>query len=123
LSFFQVNKNLNKKNKFSDKKDNYEKLKTMAKLTNKLLEDVLKIDFYCKNETTITAKNIKIDSPKNERNDMLEYYAIKDGQILKEEKMSKANPHFLEYMFNDFNLTEHLEKKYPGNFLKFSLKI
>jgi hypothetical protein len=28
--------------------------------------------------------------------------------------MKTPNPYFLEYIFNDFNLTQHLENKYPG---------
>jgi hypothetical protein len=86
----------------------------MAKLVNKLMEDEININFFCRNETTI--KNIDIDSSVNDRNDMLEYYVIKKGDILKHKKLSKANPHFLEYLFNDFNLTDHLEKKFPGNY-------
>ena len=86
----------------------------MAGLSNVLLKDVLKIDFFCQNKLSV--KDVTVDSPENDRNDMLRYYAIKNGTILKDVKMSKANPHFLEYMFNDFNLTKHLEDKYPGNY-------
>ena len=86
----------------------------MAGLTNKILKGELIIDFYCLHKFHL--KNVTIDSPKNDREDILDYFAIKNGTILKEKKMSTANPYFLEYMFNDFNLTEHLENKYPGNF-------
>jgi hypothetical protein len=87
----------------------------MAKLINRIMNDELIINFYCRNETSII-KGIKIDSPENDRNDMLEYYVVKKGQIIKHENMTKANPYFLEYLMNDFNLTDHLEKKYPGKY-------
>lgn len=97
----------------------------MSKLVNKIMDNELIIDFFCKNETTIRiykANLTDIDSPENDRNDMLEYYVVKKGEIKKHEKMSKANPHFLEYLMNDFNLTDHLEKKYPGIYIKLKLK-
>merc|ERR1711934_434254 len=83
----------------------------MSQMSNKLLKNKLKIDFFCRNQKT--SKEVDIDSPKNERDDMLEYLAIKNGKILKDVKMQKPTKYFLEYMFNDFDITEHLEKKYP----------
>ncbi len=77
------------------------------------MKEELNLTFFCEN-TTIE-KNDNLNLNENVRNDILDFYVIKKGFLLKKETIKTFSNEFMPYLINQFNLTDYLERRYNCN--------
>lgn len=53
-----------------------------------------------------------MDSDENEKKNLLNYFAVKNGIIEKNETLADFSKEFIAHMLDEFKLTDYLEKKY-----------
>jgi len=72
----------------------------------------LSLTFFCENN--YSKKNLTFDSDENDKKNVLNYLAVKNGTLEKNETLKDFSKEFIAHMLNEFKLTDYLEKKFLG---------